>query len=138
MCNLNILFTSLYICRTLILTTTALLTFKYAIIFWALDAQKFCQEDTNIEISFLMALNKKMEKKIYILQCKTCKKTDHRKGDSKCDGQPRCPRCWGTDHTAFRPTCKPVCWKHGEGHSSGSNRCPINVEYKRNQRKVIR
>ena len=39
----------------------------------------------------------------------------------------------------FQPTaeCQPRCWTHQAGHSSGSDKCPLNVAYKRAQRREL-
>ena len=79
--------------------------------------------------------HKRFHKHVSIRQCSICKQTNHRRGDSSCSQEPHCPKCWSTEHIEATSDCIPFCWKCKEGHSSGSNKCPENRTYVRQQRK---
>ena len=104
------------------------------------SAKTFIESDTKFELGYLNARQKIWHTDISIIQCKVCRKTGHRKGNAKCDKRPRCPRCLSLFH--FQPLinsedCEPVCWEHGEGHSSGSDKCPSNIKFKKQQRTIL-
>ena len=103
------------------------------------QAKKFCEEDTNTSRGRFPAKFKKFDQHVPIKQCKICRMTDHRAGDTKCDKTPRCPRCLDPSHTQplDNNMCIPKCWTHGRGHSSGSDRCPINRDLKRKLRREL-
>ena len=98
------------------------------------QAKKFLNEDTSIRSGVLLKRFKKPDEHIPIRQCKICRNTNHRAGDYKCTRVLRCPRCLSRDHSQPTTSCRPMCWTHKEGHSSGSDRCPINIKFKKDQR----
>ena len=57
------------------------------------QADQFNNEDTTTRLGVLLARSKKFDQFVSIRQCAVCRKTDHHKGDPKCDGEDRCPRC---------------------------------------------
>ena len=98
-------------------------------------AKEFINQDTFFNYGILRKIHKKFNEFIPLKKCSICKMTNHRKGDPRCDGHKRCARCLSKDHlVAERCTNTPKCHTHGEGHSSGSARCPINIKYRKNQR----
>ena len=101
-------------------------------------ADKFIKEDTVLEFGTIRSAHKEFHTEVKVPQCAVCKKTCHRKNSPACDKQVRCPRCLSTDHT--KPiNCTPKCWTHGPtGHSTGSNRCPLNRKYKKNIREKLK
>ena len=98
-------------------------------------ADKFLAEDTHFDLGIIHAKNKNKHLHVPPKQCSICKKNSQRRGDSGCDGKRRCPRCLSQSHFTPSETCIPICWTHGRGHSSESDKCLININYKRQQRK---
>ena len=99
------------------------------------QANKFLKEDTQTRCRVLLSRSKKFNQHIPIKQCRICRKTNHREGDSTCRCDLRCPTCLSTEHSQPKDNCRPYCWIHKESHSSGSDRCPNNIQYKREQKK---
>ena len=100
-------------------------------------ATNFLNEDTYIDMGLIQSIHKKWHNHIQKRQCGQCKKTDHRRGNRDlCDGILRCARCLSTNHSIPTPTCEPQCWTHGKGHSSRSEKCPIIISYKKQQREI--
>ena len=111
---------------------TMVLTFKSLPL-----AEDFLKTDTHFYMGVIRARHKAFNKHIPIKQCSVCRKTDHRKGDTRCDRVARCARCLSPRHTVVQPACIPTCWEHSRGHSSGSERCDINIRYKKQQRMML-
>ena len=93
-------------------------------------------ESIKTKLGMLLARSKKFDQHVSIRQCGVCRKTDHRRGDTNCDKKDRCPRCLSEDHITPEASCVPTCWTHKRGHSTGSDRCPLIIEYKRNKRRT--
>ena len=109
---------------------TCLITFQTVV-----AAQAFINTETTIPLSCIKKSNKKFHVAIRIKQCLVCKQTNHRKGDRMCSLQYHCSRCWSTSHSApLEEQCDDICWNCGPGHISGSNRCPLNRAYVREER----
>lgn len=100
-------------------------------------AKKFIQTDSHFSLGYIMKNQKTWHTDINIIQCKVCRKVGHRRGNPRCDGKPRCPRCLSESH--YQPTedCTPVCHEHGSGHSTGSDKCPTNIKYRKQQRAIL-
>ena len=62
------------------------------------QAKKFLEEDTPCMHLTLPAYRKKKDRHIPIRQCKICRMTSHRQGDSVCDLIKRCPQCLSRTH----------------------------------------
>ena len=102
-------------------------------------------EDTYLTNGFLSKRFKKIDQHIPISLCKVCRMSTHRTGDSRCDLKPRCPRCLKDDHT--KPLtdprqCRPSCHNcrtvnENPEHSTGSDKCPKNIAYKKEERKKL-
>ena len=98
-------------------------------------ASDFLNRDTFFNYGILRKIHKKFNVFIPLKKCSICRMTNHRKGDPRCDRILRCARCLGRDHhIAETCTNTPRCHSHGEGHSSGSAKCPINIKYRKLQR----
>ena len=113
---------------------TVILTFKDLE-----TAEAFLDEDTFFEMGMILKKNKRFHNHVQKKQCKICKKTDHRTGEQDkriCDRILRCPRCLSREHSTPTNTCIPHCWVHDMGHSSGSEKCPIIIKYKKVQRQM--
>ena len=100
------------------------------------QASRFNSEDTATRCGMLLARSKKFDQHVSIRQCGVCRKTDHYRGDpNKCDHKQRCPRCLSEDHASPQVGCVPTCWTHRVGHSTGSEKCPLIRNYKRDKRR---
>ena len=100
------------------------------------QASRFNAEDTITRCEMLLARSKKFDQHVSIRQCGVCRKTDHYRGDpNKCDQKQRCPRCLSEDHSSPQVGCIPTCWTHRIGHSTGSEKCPLIRNYKRDKRR---
>ena len=100
-------------------------------------ATDFLNDDTYLDMGLIQSIHKKWHNHIQKRQCGQCKKTDHRRGNRDlCDGILRCARCLSTNHSIPTPTCEPQCWTHGKGHSSGSEKCPTIISFKKRQREI--
>ena len=98
------------------------------------QAKAFIESDTRFDIGILRASQKNWHRDVRLIQCKVCRKIGHRKGHRSCDRIQKCPRCLSTSHSQPTDTCRPMCSIHGDGHSNGSDRCPNNIKFRKEQR----
>ena len=99
--------------------------------------EEFIKSDTRFPYGIIRADQKCFHRNIPIIQCNVCRKTGHRNGHFRCDRIQRCPRCLSRFHAQPTPSCEPYCHTHGEGHSTGSDLCPFNIDYRKRQRSII-